>query len=89
MPGDASAVPAQQGLGCHDLAVPQPAWERGGDRSEKRSIVIVDGWPVNLAAEYLELVAKHDDLEVLGASRRHSETGKCSDETVARRSTVR
>ena len=23
MPGDASAVPAQQGLGCHDPAIPQ------------------------------------------------------------------
>ena len=80
--GNASAVPSQQGLGGHDPAVPQPTGERGGDCSKKRSIVILDGWPVNQAAEHLELVAKHDDLEVLGASRTHSETGKCSDQTV-------
>jgi hypothetical protein len=35
-----------------------------------------------VAAENLELVAKHDDLELLGASRTNSETGKCSDETI-------
>jgi hypothetical protein len=35
-----------------------------------------------LAAKYLELVAKHDDLEVFRASRTDSEAGKCSDETV-------
>ncbi len=55
VPGNAFAVPSQQGLGGYDPAAAQPAWERGGDRPEKRSIVIVDGWPINLAVEYLEL----------------------------------
>ena len=69
-------------MGLGNCVVPQPAGERGGDRAKKRSIVIVYGWPVNLVAEYLEQVAKHDDLEVLGAPRTHSETGKYSQATV-------
>ena len=82
VPGDALAVPAQQGFGCHDPALAQSAGECRGDRPEKRPVVVVDGWPVDLAAKYLELVAKHDDLEVFRASGTDSEASKRSDETV-------
>lgn len=36
----------------------------------------------HLAAQDAELVAKHDDLEVLGTTRADSETGDHGDETV-------
>jgi len=57
MPGNASAVPAQQRVGGDDPAVAEPAGERGCDRPEQGPIVIVGSWPVDLAAEYLKLVA--------------------------------
>ena len=82
MPGDASAVPAQQRLGCDDPALAEAAGERGCDGAEQVAVVIVEWGPVDLSAEHLELVAKHDDLEVFRASRTDNETGKCSDETV-------
>ena len=68
--GDAFAVPAQQCFGCHDPALAQSAGERRGDRPEKRSVVVVGSGTVDLAAKYLELVAKHDDLEVFRAAER-------------------
>ena len=80
--GDASAVPAQQRVGCDDPAVAAWAGERGGDRAEQGPVVVVERGSVDLAAEDGELVAQHDDLEVLGAARTDSETGERSDEAV-------
>lgn len=68
MPGDAATVPAQQGFGSHDPAVAKPAGESGCDRAENSPVVVIDGWPLGLAAQHRELVAKHDDLEVLGTA---------------------
>jgi hypothetical protein len=39
-------------------------------------------WMVDLSAQNRELVAQHDDLEVLGPARADSETGEHGDETV-------
>ena len=39
--------------------------ERGGYRAEQAPVVIVEVRAVDVAAEYAELVAQHDDLEVL------------------------
>ena len=69
MAGDASAVRTQQRLGRHDPATAESAGERGGDGAEQVSVVIVEFGPVDLSAEDHEVVAKHDDLELLGAVR--------------------
>ena len=73
MAGDASAVPTQQRLGRHDPATAESAGERGGDGAEQVSVVIGEFGPVDLSSQHLELVAKHDDLEVLGVARAHGE----------------
>ena len=49
-------------------ALLEAAGERCGDRCEQRAVGVVDWRPVVEASEHLELVAKHDDLEVLRAA---------------------
>jgi len=56
MPGDASTMPAQQRVGGDYPALTKPTGERCGNRGEQSPVIIVDGWPVNLAAEYQNLV---------------------------------
>ena len=80
--GDAAAVPAEQGVGGDQPACPSWAGERGGDRSEEGSIIVVECWSVDLAAQDGELVAEHDDLEVLGTAGTKRETGQRRDEVV-------
>jgi hypothetical protein len=57
VPCDSAAVPTQQRLGSHDPALAEAAGERGTDRAEQRPVFVSDGWPVDLAAKDLELVA--------------------------------
>jgi len=57
VPGNTFAVPAQQGFGCDDPALAEPARESRGDGAEQGPVVVVDRRLVNLAAQYLELVA--------------------------------
>ena len=80
--GDAATVPLEQGVGCDDPACSTWAGERGGDRAEHGAVSVVDGGSVDLTAEDGELVAEHDDLEVLGAARADREAGKHGDEAV-------
>jgi len=80
--GDAFAVPAQQRVGGDDPAVAESAGERSCDRPEQAPVIIVEFGPVDLSAQNHELVAKHDDLEVLGASRPDGESSKCSQKAV-------
>lgn len=64
----AGSVPAQQGLGCDDPAVAESAGECGGDGAEQGAVVVVEFGSVDLSSQHLELVAEHDDLEVLGTA---------------------
>lgn len=68
VPGDPLAVPAQQRLGRDDPAVAESAGERRGDRCEQGAVVVAEGRPADLTAQDLNLVAQHDDLEVLRAT---------------------
>jgi hypothetical protein len=63
--GDATSVPTQQGLGGDDPSGTSRAGERGSDRAEKRSIIVDQLRPFGLAPQNGELVAEHDDLELL------------------------
>ena len=47
--------------------------ERGRDRSEQAPVGVGEFGAVDLSAQHTELVAQHDDLEVLRAARTHSE----------------
>ncbi len=80
--GGASSMPAKQCVGGDEPAVASWSGERGGDRGEERSVVVVEGWPVGLSAEDLDLMAQHDDLEVLGPSGADREAGQRRDEGV-------
>ncbi len=75
-------MPSKQCVGGDEAAVASWLGECGGDRSEQRSVIVVEGWPVGLSAEDLDLMAEHDDLEVLGATGTDSEAGQGSDEAV-------
>ncbi|MCP4959053.1 MAG: hypothetical protein GY925_07250 [Actinomycetia bacterium] len=44
------------------------AGESSGNRAENGPAVVIDVWPLGLAAQHRELVAKRDDLEVLGTA---------------------
>ena len=65
---DAPSVPAQQGVGGDELAGSSGPRERGCDGAEQGAVVVVECWSVDLAAQDCELVAQHDDLEVLRVS---------------------
>ncbi len=80
--GDAFAVPAQQRVGCDDPVVAESAGERCCDRAEQAAVVVVEVGPVDLSAQDGELVAKHDVLEVFGATGAHSESSKCCQKAV-------
>jgi len=53
-----------------------------GDGGKQGPIIIVDGGPVDLAAEYLNLMAQDDDLEILGAARTDRESSQLGQQAV-------
>ena len=63
-----------------------PRRERGRARAtaprSERSSSVVEVGPLDLATKNGELMAEHDDLEVLGATRAHRESSQRGDETV-------
>lgn len=65
-----------RGAGCRggdDPTDTELTGERGRDRAEHRSVFVVELGSAVLAFEDGELVAEHNDLEVLGVSRPHGE----------------
>lgn len=55
--GDSATVPSEQGVGGDEPAGSTRPGERGGDRSEQGPVTVVECGPVDLAAQYGELVA--------------------------------
>jgi hypothetical protein len=64
--GDQAAVPAQHGLGGDQEAGPVGSWQHAADRGEHGSIGRLQPRSMDLAAQHGELMAQHQDLEVLG-----------------------
>jgi len=71
--GDSASVPAEKGVGGDDPTGTQLAGERGCDGAEQGSVFVVEVGSAGLAPEDAQLMAEHDDLEVLGASRSYGE----------------
>ena len=71
--GDSASVPTQQGLWCDEPASSPPSGQGRRDRTQQGPVLIGERWSVVLPAQDCELVAQHDDLEVLRASRAHSQ----------------
>ena len=68
VPGDAASVPAQQRVGGDQPPDSARSRERGRNRSEKAPVGVGELGSVDLPAQHSELVAQHDDLEVLRAA---------------------
>ena len=66
--GDAAPVPTQQRVGGDQPPGSARSRQRGRDRSEQAAVGVGELGSVDLAAQHSELVAQHDDLEVLRAA---------------------
>ena len=82
VPGDASAVPAQQRVGGDEPSVAARPGERLSDGAEQRPVVIGQRGPARLAAQHDQLVAQDDDLEVLGAAGTDGEASQRREKAV-------
>ena len=71
--GDSASVPTQQGIWRDEPGNSPPSGQGRRDRTQQRPVLIDERWPVVLPARDCELVAKHDDLEDLRASRANSQ----------------
>ena len=67
--GDSASMPTQQGLWCNEPAGSLRSGQGRRDGAEQGPILVGERWSVVLSAQDCELVAKHDDLKVLRASR--------------------
>ena len=66
--GDSASVPTQQGLWRDEPASSPPSGQGRRDRTQQGPVLIGERWSVVLPAQDCELVAQHDDLEVLRAA---------------------
>jgi hypothetical protein len=80
--GDSPAMPSEEGVGGDEPAGSTTPGECGCDRAEQRLVAVVECRSVDLAAQDAELMAEHDDLEVLGATGTKGETSERSNEAV-------
>jgi len=65
VPGDAAAVPAQQGVGGDEPALALRPGECGGDDAEQAPVILGQLGSVDLAAQHRQLMTQDHDLEVL------------------------
>lgn len=77
-----SAVPPQQGLGGDDPSLAESPWQRLRDRAQQSPVIVFDSRSQELASQHCELVAQHDDLEVLRPSRPDRQTDEPNDEAI-------
>ena len=82
MTSDATAVPAQEGVGGDEPALAAGPGECLGDGAEQRPVSVGQRGPPVLAAEYGKLVAKDDDLDVFGAPGPDGGAGQRREEAV-------
>ena len=80
--GDSVSVPTQQGLWCDEPASSLRARQGRRNSAQQGSVLLREGWSVVQAVQHCELVAQHDDLEVLRASRTHSQPCQQREEPV-------
>jgi predicted nuclease of restriction endonuclease-like (RecB) superfamily len=82
MLGDELAVPTQQCVWRDQPPLPLGRRECPCDRGEEGPVVVVQFERFRVALEDSELVAEHDDLEVLGATGPGSQSGEADEEPV-------
>ena len=82
MAGDSASVPTQQCLWCDEPASSLRSGHRRCDGTQQGPVLLRERWRVVLPAQDCELVAQHDDLEVLRASRAHSQARQRHEQSV-------
>ena len=82
MAGNSAPVPSQQGLWRHESARSLSSRQDRRDGTQQGPVLIGDAWSVALAVQHCELVAQHDDLKILRASRAHSQARQRHEQPV-------
>ena len=77
--GDQLAVPAKDGLGSDQERRPAVLRQESAQRTEPRPIGFAEGWLRLVATQDLELVAQHQDLDLLGPARSEEEQEERED----------
>jgi hypothetical protein len=72
-------VPAKDGRGAQEERFPANLGQNPARRSENRPVVEGEVRPCDLASEHLELMAEHDDLDLLGIFGTKSEDDELKD----------
>ena len=60
-------MPCQERLGLHEEGVPGAARQNAAERRQEESVLGLDARPADLAAKDRQLMAEHEDLELLCA----------------------
>jgi hypothetical protein len=82
---DEASMPAQDRVGSDEEDRPAVTAEHTRERSEDRSVVGFEARPRNLAVQHGELMAQHEDFDILGtltAAMQHQQVDHKSDDTV-------
>ena len=83
--GDEASMPTQDRVGSHEEDGPAVTAEHTRERGEDRSVGGFEARPCNLAVQHGELVAQHEDLDILGtisAATQHQQVDHEPDETI-------
>ena len=82
MAGDSASMPTQQSLWCDEPASSLRSGQGRCDGTQQGPVLVGERWAVVLPAQDCELVAEHDDLEILRASRAHSQARQRHEQSV-------
>ena len=73
------AVPAKEGLGSDEERRPAVLRQESAQRTEPRPVGWLEAWPRLVATQDVELVAQHQDLDLLGPARSEEEQEERED----------
>src|SRR5262249_47039133 len=76
LPSDELAMPAEQSLGGHQEGAPGLPWQMAARRGQEEAVAPTKPRSVGLPAENLQLMAEHNDLQVLGVLAAPHEPGE-------------
>jgi hypothetical protein len=78
-------MPVQERLGPHEEGVPGTARQHPAERRQEQPMMGLDRGPTYLAAKKRQLVAEHEDLELLGsitAAEKNDQLEQAADDDV-------
>ena len=75
-------MPAQQRVRRDQPALAADTRKHTGDRGQQRPVAVIQPWRLRCALQHGELMAQHDDLEVLRTTGTDGEDYKRDEQTV-------